>query len=550
MNFHRNLFIALLIPSILLAVLMYSFRELYIAQFGTIVNKILQKKPTIYEPPRKPVLWNNIDYYLLDENFNIIGSPFKSYIPLNNEKFLVKNEQNMYKILDKQGNDITPYKYLSTKRLNKKYLLVTYENKQQGIIDFDGNEHIKANKITEEYESAHLIVNTSDDNYTIYDYNLNKILELKSSDTPDIINKKYIVIKKGAFVSLIDFNHNTIIPFEYRNIKSTKFVENHFLITLNGKMGIVNDKNEVVIPPIFSYINVYEKDGEKFYLAERDYSYAKFSLQGEFSELKELPNKSLIMKIKPLINQTVETTDDIPIRHIEVTDTREKPRTKVKRQRFMKEEEFQKLVEKQIDDNETYLKFAKLENQPKHKSDYKSDFLNPKKQGDFVKLVCHEYNNFCNLSKNGLSAKYAGRESLYAISREKTSGKYYFEYQVFDKEDENINTNSNFGMYKQSKENNELETSFIPKTSSRLKSGDIVGIAIDFDNGFFHYSINGKWKSNPNDKKGTYGEKFARNRKFTNIPALTVAGYKEHLIVNFGNQPFKYKMPEDYEQYK
>ena len=162
MNFHRNLFIALLIPSILLAVLMYSFRELYIAQFGTIVNKILQKKPTIYEPPikeppRKPVLWNNIDYYLLDENFNIIGSPFKSHIPLNNEKFLVKNEQNIYKILDKKGNDITPYKYLSPQRLNKKYLLVNYENKQQGIIDFDGNEHIKANKITEEYESAHFL---------------------------------------------------------------------------------------------------------------------------------------------------------------------------------------------------------------------------------------------------------------------------------------------------------------------------------------------------------------------------------------------------------
>lgn len=560
MNFHRNLFIALLIPSILLAVLMYSFQDFYILQFKTIAKSFFIKKSKVVAKPIKPVFWNHTEYNLLDENFDIIGDAFDSYILLNSEKLLVKRD-DLYKIIDSKGNIVTPQAYKTASLIRGKYIFATDENDRQIIINFDGKELVSTNQFIDIYAGNYLVLKLDDNTYVIYDDNFNKITEVKSTRVPQIINNKYVKIQNNSLVSIVDFNHNTIIPFEYENIETDKLIENHFRIRVNHKEGIINDKNEIVIPPIFSTIKVYEENGERFYIVKRDNSYAKFNLKGEFFELEKIPSDTLLVSKTPIINKIEKTVvSNIPIRHIKRVDTKKrkgKQRIDTRRKqrtvqtippKFMEEETYKKLYDEYLIEKEINRKFAKLQGQPKHKTNYKSDFLASKKQGDFVRLICHEDNNFCNLSKNALSAKYAGKESIYAINRNKISGKYYFEYQIFDSEDEYINTYTRFGIYKQSKIDNKLDDNRIITTYD-LKSGDIIGIAIDFDNGLVHHSINGNWKSNPHISKSAHN-KFLRNKEIINIPAIVVAGYKEHIIVNFGAQPFKYKMPEDYKKYQ
>lgn len=81
------------------------------------------------------------------------------------------------------------------------------------------------------------------------------------------------------------------------------------------------------------------------------------------------------------------------------------------------------------------------------------------------------------------------------------------------------------------------------KGSKPFKSGDIIGVAMDFDNHKLYFSRNGTWlNGNPNSDNGL---SLLPNEGYS----FALATLKSSLQVNFGATTFKYPLPAGYQSY-
>ena len=163
--------------------------------------------------------------------------------------------------------------------------------------------------------------------------------------------------------------------------------------------------------------------------------------------------------------------------------------------------------------------------------------------------------HYCNMKRTSLlNAEYCniGALNTYYTNKEVTKGKYYFEAQIHLSPDaipifNNIGVISNLSEFTSfcSLDSPEQDgkcssaEALEHSVAKNLNNHDIVGIAIDFNNGFIFYSINGVWKETP--------KKFiTKGRAYT--PAFEV-GKGSVWTTNFGTKKFRYSIPEGYKPY-
>jgi len=90
-----------------------------------------------------------------------------------------------------------------------------------------------------------------------------------------------------------------------------------------------------------------------------------------------------------------------------------------------------------------------------------------------------------------------------------------------------------------------------PTAPSSFALGDVLGVAVDMDNGFVWFSINGDWQNSgdPTDtdaaSNGAYGDGFVGETMF---PAVSQVGSSHGFtaMANFGQRPFAYTPPTDF----
>lgn len=239
--------------------------------------------------------------YMDDDNYKILNRNeeeiFKDYSEVAcletsepTELVFEKNvlrykEDNMYGLIDLEGNKITDAIYEKVSSLtNKPGNILVKKDGLYGIINFKGDEiiPIKYNSISGDefcleaygYALSGYIVSVKTETGIMYgyiDYNGNEVLKpeyetitrvLEYDDKDDI----YLVVrnngKKGVFK-----NGKQIIDFEFQTINYSD-TANVFIVERTGKYGFYNNKGNKILEPKYSkyqlagnYISV-QKEGE------------------------------------------------------------------------------------------------------------------------------------------------------------------------------------------------------------------------------------------------------------------------------------------------
>ena len=175
-----------------------------------------------------------------------------------------------------------------------------------------------------------------------------------------------------------------------------------------------------------------------------------------------------------------------------------------------------------------------------------------------VVLRCDEWS--CTLSPDKLTMQYgkSGAYSSAVTTRHYKKGKYYFEveFKILPNAESTAFTNIGIAAdkgfrfchlnYVDDKQKPDRCPAYgIFRFATKLYDGDIIGVAIDLDNGKMKYSINDVWNAGmPTNMPD--GIPFQKGYEYT---AAFQAGHDVYLNVNFGAKPFKYKIPNGYRKY-
>jgi len=195
------------------------------------------------------------------QSWGIINSEQDVIVPLkyggvkilngNKKLFLVKDKEKpgskkkkKWRLVDAAGNKKSPNEYNNIKAISK-YGAIVVKNLKRGMIDSIGNQIIP----------------------TLY-----KEIEIY----------KDIVIVRDSLYGVYDYNGNQLLPVEYFKIKygiTKEGEERLFTVGKDLKWGLVNDRNEILIP-IEHYSIGYFNEGVS-HVGTKDYKYAIINTRGE-----------------------------------------------------------------------------------------------------------------------------------------------------------------------------------------------------------------------------------------------------------------------------
>ncbi len=241
------------------------------------------------------------EFYLLDLNGKQIeNQEILSKLPTNAGHYIVSDYNEMYKIVDENGNSVINNNYTYIEEIDNNYYIVGTNNKN-GIIDLTGKAvvDLKYNSIFKIDGTDLLQANISNTNtITLIDKNM-KVLatmdnakieidenyirlysesgsryfsdEGKELSTKDLFpNNKLFAIQINEKWGFVDSNGNLKIQNEYDMV--TEFNEYGFAgINKDGKWGSINSNGEIVQEPIYELKGTSPNFIGKFYQSEEWY---------------------------------------------------------------------------------------------------------------------------------------------------------------------------------------------------------------------------------------------------------------------------------------
>ncbi len=185
------------------------------------------------------------------------------------------------------------------------------------------------------------------------------------------------------------------------------------------------------------------------------------------------------------------------------------------------------------------------------------EIINHQSTDKEVNLICEEFS--CVLSDDKLSYAIKRGGFLGALTNKyHKSGKYYFETQFFIKQNGGHTAGTNVGICSPYYPNATYCDFFMPTDedknekysvlgwAAKLNDKDIIGIAVDFDEGKIYVSKNGEWRDCIPEKGKTLYTYTPKGKEFT--AAFSIA-QDVSLTANFGAKKFKYKIPKGFKPY-
>ncbi len=172
------------------------------------------------------------------------------------------------------------------KIVSKDYF-ASYQNNKWGVIDSNGD-----NVIDPSYAEMIIVPNSKNDvflcTYDVdYDNNTYKTKALNSEnkeifteyDHVEAISNKdtdnnlwyendVVRVEKNALYGLIDLSGKELLQCEYDKIEALEGVQNTFKITKDGKVGIADNKGNVLITPSYAEITSLDKDKSQGFIVK------------------------------------------------------------------------------------------------------------------------------------------------------------------------------------------------------------------------------------------------------------------------------------------
>lgn len=94
--------------------------------------------------------------------------------------------------------------------------------------------------------------------------------------------KSFLSISNNGRMGVVQtVPYDTIIPAKYLKVKTFSQVNVFVVKDDNEKWGIVNIKDEVLVPFTYAVINIQESGGTRFFLTNNDDHFGAFNLEGE-----------------------------------------------------------------------------------------------------------------------------------------------------------------------------------------------------------------------------------------------------------------------------
>lgn len=165
---------------------------------------------------------HHLDSTLLETDFK-----YQYIANLGNPELIAVKRNNLFGLLDFQGNEVVPIKYNKLKA--KKTYLLAQKNHIYGFIDYQDS--------------------------VIVDFKYNYIEEAQSGT--------YIANYKGRY-GVMDIDENILIPFEYDHIYLSLYDKGGYTVTKNNLEGILSFENKMIVQPNYTSIKaLYEVHDNK-----------------------------------------------------------------------------------------------------------------------------------------------------------------------------------------------------------------------------------------------------------------------------------------------
>ena len=206
---------------------------------------------------------NKLNGLLSLDNKEIIPIEFEFILPRKYNRFILWKTNSINGLSDNNGKIIIPLKYTNVSSTqNDDFYITENENNLNGVYDINGK-----NIIPEEYKFYTI------DNYKIFATKKNKplIIDIQNSknnipldDNIELIETQrhysmgenlFQIIKNGNKYGIINSKNETIIPIIYDEIISSGYWE-YFIIKQKGKIGLININGIVVKEPIYDKIQM------------------------------------------------------------------------------------------------------------------------------------------------------------------------------------------------------------------------------------------------------------------------------------------------------
>ncbi len=225
----------------------------------------------------------------IDFNTTISNTENENYkIQMNSQE-----NRNVYGVIDEQGNQVIPNKYLYLEYAYRDYFIVCGENGKLGVVDKNDNiivdlQYDLVQKINDKCAIQTLNVNSKVT--SIYSSNMEKSLELTNANIS--IEDEYIKVYSEYDLKYLDNNGN-IIESKDALKENTLFASKQ-----NEKWGFVDSEGKFVIEPIYERVTDFNK-----------YGYASIKLNNKWGSINE--NGKIIIEPKYEFNSDYSEIDFI-----------------------------------------------------------------------------------------------------------------------------------------------------------------------------------------------------------------------------------------------
>jgi hypothetical protein len=197
------------------------------------------------------------------DNKELIPIEFEFILPRKNDRFILWKKNSINGLSDTNGKIIIPIKYKRVSSTeNDDFYITENKNNLNGVYDYNGK-----NIIPEEYKfytiDKNRIFATKDNKARIIDIqnsenniDLDERIELIETVRHYSMGENlFQIIKKENKYGIINSKNETIIPIVYDEIKSSQNWR-YFIIKQKNKIGLININGTVTKEPIYDNIEL------------------------------------------------------------------------------------------------------------------------------------------------------------------------------------------------------------------------------------------------------------------------------------------------------
>lgn len=200
---------------------------------------------------------------ILESVFEQIGWPSGK---ITSENIIRAQKNKRWALYDRSGKQLTPHEYVYLERLNSKSFIASKRLSNSilqtyGLINKNGKETIPFEHLRIEANQGLLIATQrSEENLTQSLYNSDGKLLIPPiySRIQPLNNQHFDVQDLNQKHALFDEFGNRKTAFEFQEIEALN--NDHFLISYYDRLGVINNKGELVVPPI--YRRIFQRDNE------------------------------------------------------------------------------------------------------------------------------------------------------------------------------------------------------------------------------------------------------------------------------------------------